>query len=139
MEHSGETLSRRDLEVYEEVDGLPSAKLPYPNVILVVQTWASLAVIATLRRRNLVAFPRPTARKAARLFPMALPYAGNVSCSLTALRSLQGPMYSTLKRLTPMIVMLAKWRRTRVAPSRATMVAVSAVVTGCLIGYTLVT
>ena len=42
------------------------------------------------------------------LAPVTLLYVGNVACALMGLQNLNIPMYNTLKRLTPVIVLLTK-------------------------------
>ena len=106
---------------------------PYANTLLFIQMLTVLAVILPLRALRIVNFPALSAKKARALMPVTILYAGNVSCALLGLRLLNVPMYSTLKRLTPMMVLLTKWRMTHHPPSRGIFASVALVVLGCFI------
>ncbi|KAG7672886.1 hypothetical protein Ndes2526B_g08358 [Nannochloris sp. 'desiccata'] len=109
---------------------------PFANTLLLLQMLAALAVIIPLRMFGVIYFPPLNAIKARSLMPLTVLYAGNVSCALLGLRVLNVPMYSTLKRLTPLIVLLTKWRMTKDLPSRGICFSVFIVVLGCFIaGY----
>ena len=109
---------------------------PYANCLLLLQMLAALVIIAPLKLVGAVKFPPLNATKARALLPVTILYAGNVSCALVGLKILNVPMYSTLKRLTPMIVLLTKWRMTKELPSRGVIASVALVVVGCLVaGY----
>jgi solute carrier family 35 protein len=106
---------------------------PYANTLLLLQMLTVLAIILPLRAFGAVSFPPLSAAKARSLLPITVLYASNVSCALLGLRLLNVPMYSTLKRLTPMMVLLTKWRMTRAVPSRGVAGSVALVVIGCFI------
>jgi solute carrier family 35 protein len=106
---------------------------PFANTLLLLQMLAALAVVLPLRALGLIYFPPFNATKARVLLPLTALYAGNVSCALLGLRVLNVPMYSTLKRLTPLLVILAKWRMTKTLPSNGICCSVLIVVLGCFI------
>ena len=106
---------------------------PFANVLLLLQMVTVLVVILPLRALGLVKFPPLNFQKARALLPVSLLYASNVSCALLGLRLLNVPIYSTLKRLTPMLVLLTKWRITKAVPSRGVILSVAIVVMGCII------
>ena len=106
---------------------------PYANTLLLIQMMTVLAVILPLRALKIVNFPALSVKRARTQMPVTVLYAGNVSCALLGLRLLDVPMYSTLKRLTPMMVLLTKWRMTHKAPSRGIFASMALVVLGCFI------
>lgn len=57
---------------------------------------------------NLVQFPALHLQRAWSLAPVTLLYVSNVAFALMGLQNLNIPMYNTLKRLTPVIVLVAR-------------------------------
>lgn len=55
-----------------------------------------------------VYFPAVHKQRAWSLMPVVLLYVGNVAFSLMSLQNLSIPMHNTLKRMTPVIVLLTK-------------------------------
>ncbi len=53
-------------------------------------------------------FPAVHKQRAWSLMPVTLLYVGNVAFALMSLQNLNIPMYATLKRLTPVIVLVTK-------------------------------
>lgn len=64
--------------------------------------------VACLQVAGVVSFPPLSMPKARSLLPVTVLYVSNVGFALLGLQSLNIPMYNTLKRLTPMLVLGAK-------------------------------
>lgn len=110
---------------------------PLPNVVLVLQMIVTImSVTPTLMTskssdRTLFSLPRFK-----QLFLIAFLYTSNTALALFGLKTLNVPMYSTLKRLTPMMVLLCKALWTRTVPARSLCLSVFLVVLGCVVaGY----
>ena len=58
-------------------------------------------------------FPAVHKQRAWSLMPVTLLYVGNVAFALMSLQNLNIPMYNTLKRMTPVIVLVSKVRISR--------------------------
>lgn len=83
---------------------------PFTNTLLFIQMVAVLMLMFPLRSLGVITFPDLNARKARQLLPITLLYIGNVASALLGLKVLNIPMYSVLKRMTPMMVLVAKVR-----------------------------
>ncbi len=53
--------------------------------------------------------------------------------ALLSLKNLNVPMYSTLKRLTPCVVLMGKWRITGRQPAQDIIASVMITVSGCVV------
>lgn len=85
--------------------------LPLPNSVLLLQTVTMLAITRALHVVGVVHVPPLTASRLRQLLPLSLAYTVHASLVLRSLISLNIPMYNTLKRLTPVMVLVAKVRR----------------------------
>lgn len=67
-------------------------------------------MLPTSQTLSIVEFPPVTLQRAWTLTPVTLLYVSNVAFALMGLQNLNIPMYNTLKRLTPVIVLVVKVR-----------------------------
>lgn len=84
------------------------AVFPLPMVVLIPQMAITFAIIHPLLLLGYLDFPRFNMAKCRQLFWITVLYTGNTAFALYGLITLNIPMYSTLKRLTPMFVLLTK-------------------------------
>jgi solute carrier family 35 protein len=84
------------------------AVFPLPMVVLIPQMAITFAIIHPLLLMGYLDFPRFNMAKCRQLFWITVLYTGNTAFALYGLITLNIPMYSTLKRLTPMFVLLTK-------------------------------
>mmetsp|Transcript_12864 Transcript_12864/g.27782 ORF Transcript_12864/g.27782 Transcript_12864/m.27782 type:complete len:379 (+) Transcript_12864:240-1376(+) len=106
---------------------------PLSNVVMVSQmlvTWALLQALLMLRQLD---FPRFTWTKCRQLFWITVMYTLNTAFALFGLKTLNVPMYNTLKRLTPIIVLGCKAVVTRRMPATQITASVLLVVLGCIV------
>ena len=66
--------------------------------------------VCTAQTLSIVNFPSVSVQRAWALTPVTLLYVSNVAFALMGLQNLNIPMYNTLKRLTPVIVLAVKVR-----------------------------
>ncbi|KAK9797084.1 hypothetical protein WJX73_006121 [Symbiochloris irregularis] len=106
---------------------------PLPQTLLLLQMGATLLVLLTLQMSRWVIIPPLVPRKAWALLPLTLLFISNVALALVGLQTLDIPMYNTLKRLTPVLVLAAKAAITRKAPECDIASSVLLIVGGCLV------
>lgn len=107
--------------------------LPLPNVVMVLQMVATLAVLQPLHTAGVLDFPPFSWRTCRRLLGITLLYTANTCLALFGLRSLNVPMYNVLKRLTPMMVLAVKSAVRRRWPQPQVSLSVLLVVAGCVV------
>eukprot|EP00462_Mataza_sp_D1_P026605 CAMPEP_0175129898 /NCGR_PEP_ID=MMETSP0087-20121206/5722_1 /TAXON_ID=136419 /ORGANISM="Unknown Unknown, Strain D1" /LENGTH=327 /DNA_ID=CAMNT_0016412087 /DNA_START=56 /DNA_END=1039 /DNA_ORIENTATION=+ len=112
---------------------------PYSNYLLLLQMVGTASLLAGLSSRQMLSM-LPSGRidfsqsKAKELFPVVVLYNANVACALAGLAHLSVPMYSTLKRLTPITVLVCKSLFfTKQAPPWKISLAVLVTVSGTII------
>ncbi|BDA44780.1 UDP-N-acetylglucosamine/UDP-glucose/GDP-mannose transporter [Coccomyxa sp. Obi] len=103
------------------------------NTLLFFQMSAVVLTIVLLKALNIVTFPAVNWQRAWGLAPVTLLYVSNVAFALMGLQNLNIPMYNTLKRLTPVIVLLTKAVQTKKAPPQDIAASVILVVAGCVV------
>jgi solute carrier family 35 protein len=81
---------------------------PLPAVVLLLQMVATLAILQPLMWGGVLTFQPFRWCRCRQLLGISVLYTGNTAFALYGLKTLNVPMYSTLKRLTPMIVLLTK-------------------------------
>jgi len=83
---------------------------PLSGTILLLQMFMGIVIVKTLAALGLVQLSRNSLRvkKALELLPLCLLYNGNTAAALMGLNRVQVPVYSTVKRLTPMLVLGVK-------------------------------
>ncbi|GFR50300.1 hypothetical protein Agub_g12490 [Astrephomene gubernaculifera] len=109
--------------------------LPLPSAILLIQTCTTVVVLRSLSALRLIR-PLPPLRSLPRqplLAPLAACYCLHAVLVLYSLAFLSVPMYNTLKRLTPVMVLAAKACVDRSLPDGATSGSVLLIVGGCLV------
>eukprot|EP01062_Namystynia_karyoxenos_P035915 TRINITY_DN26199_c0_g1_i1.p1 TRINITY_DN26199_c0_g1~~TRINITY_DN26199_c0_g1_i1.p1 ORF type:complete len:364 (+),score=78.67 TRINITY_DN26199_c0_g1_i1:94-1092(+) len=80
-------------------------RFPHSNVLLLAQMILTVAGVLLCRAAGLVRLRKVTAASARSAAPVALFYNANVAFALAALQGMNIPMYQTLKRTTPCIVL----------------------------------
>ena len=108
-------------------------QFPHSNTILLLQMLSGVVVIQTLRGLGLVQCRPLSLSKAQSLLPITLLYNMNTAAALMGLERVNIPVYSTVKRLTPMLVLGAKVAMTREFPESSILTAVVLVVVGCVV------
>eukprot|EP01118_Nematostelium_gracile_P000866 TRINITY_DN10865_c0_g1_i1.p1 TRINITY_DN10865_c0_g1~~TRINITY_DN10865_c0_g1_i1.p1 ORF type:complete len:312 (-),score=65.33 TRINITY_DN10865_c0_g1_i1:4-939(-) len=87
---------------------LTNYKFKYANFILLAQHLFTLVILETFRLFGWVSYPSPEWKKCKELLPISLLYSLNVGVALTALGSLNIPMYGVLKRMSTIFVMVGE-------------------------------
>jgi len=106
---------------------------PHSNCVLLAQMVAAVGVLFPLRLAGVVEFPPLSWAKCVQLFPVCFFYNANTAFALMGLSTLNISMYSTLKRMTPLLVLLGKSILTRSVPQSQIAGAVSLIVAGCIV------
>ncbi|QDZ24235.1 sugar phosphate transporter [Chloropicon primus] len=108
---------------------------PLSGTILLLQMFMGIVIVKTLAALGLVQLSRNSLRvkKALELLPLCLLYNGNTAAALMGLNRVQVPVYSTVKRLTPMLVLGVKVCVMRKRPHPHVLTSVVLVVAGCVV------
>jgi len=107
----------------------------YTNFILLAQHLFTIAVLESFKAIGLIDYPSPEIKKCKELLPISLMYSLNVGVALSALSSLNIPMYGVLKRFTILLTLIGesifmkKYSSTNVKKSVA-LIILGAVVAG---------
>jgi len=80
----------------------------YTNFILISQHIFTIVMLEILKGIGLIDYPNPELDKCKLLLPVSLLYSINVGVALSALTSLNIPMYGVLKRLTILFVLVGE-------------------------------
>ncbi|CAM6128595.1 unnamed protein product [Calypogeia fissa] len=121
---------------------------PYSNTLLTLQMLASIAIIYSGKYMGLLTVQPLNLKSAKNLLPVVFFYNANVGFALAGLQALNIPVFNALKRLTPVLVVGAKYLIGDAIPSRHVLFSVLLIVAGCivasfgdlsfdLVGYTL--
>ncbi len=105
---------------------------PYPNSFLTLQMVASILVVYAMKAWGLATVQPLQLRAAKALCPVVFFYNTNVAFALAAVKSLSIPVYHVLKRLTPVMVLIAKFILGGAPPSKEVTLSVLTVVSGWL-------
>ena len=105
----------------------------YPNLILLIQMAVTMVVIEGLKGVGALKLAPLSASRAKLLLPVVLLYNANVAFGLMSLGNLNIPMYNTLKRLSPVVVLATKTVMTRKSPPTQVTASVLVTVAGCLV------
>jgi len=97
------------------------------------QMVTALGVLLLLRVLNLVSNEPLRFDKAKQILPIALLYSANVVFGLASLSKLNVPMYNTLKRMTPIVVIVMGVMVDGKSPQRNIILAVSTTSLGCIV------
>lgn len=107
---------------------------PQPLVVLSLQMLAAVAIVLPLQRRGKIRLAQPLSwRRARELAAISVLYSANTAFALFGLKTLSIPAYSTLKRLTPAVVLAWKALLRGSWPARGVSVSVSLLVGGSLV------
>lgn len=107
---------------------------PQPLIVLSLQMLAAACIVLPLQRSGRIRLARPLSLARAReLSGISLLYTANTAFALFGLKTLSIPAYSTLKRLTPAVVLAAKAALRGAMPSRGVSVSVALLVGGSLV------
>lgn len=82
---------------------------PYSKGLLGVQLSFTIVILLTMRKISLISFPDISFKEMKPLFPIGILYSINVIIALEALKFLNLPMYSVLKRLTICLVLFGEY------------------------------
>ena len=85
---------------------LTTYSFDFPMVVLGFQMLAALLLLLPLRLLGVIDNSAITCEKCRKITPVTLLYSANVMFGLMSLSKLNIPMYNTLKRMTPVIVLL---------------------------------
>lgn len=106
---------------------------PFSNTLLMLQMATSIILIYGMTFAGLIQV-RPLELKAARnLASVVFFYNANVAFALAAVRSLSIPVYHVMKRLTPVIILVAKYCSGEGPPPLQVTLSVLTVVAGCIL------
>lgn len=106
------------------------------NVLLLLQMLTAVAVLHALHTTGLVHLEPLSWPRAKSLVPVAVLYNLNVAFALASLTNLNIPMYNTMKRLTPSLVLAHDYLLSGARVSTRTVWSVALTVSGCLVaGY----
>ncbi|KAH8941704.1 hypothetical protein BDL97_14G058900 [Sphagnum fallax] len=105
---------------------------PYPNSFLTLQMVASILVVYAMKTWGLANVQPFQLRAAKELLPVVFFYNTNVAFALAAVKSLSIPVYHVLKRLTPVMVLVAKFILGGALPSKEITLSVMTIVSGCI-------
>ncbi|GAX76988.1 hypothetical protein CEUSTIGMA_g4435.t1 [Chlamydomonas eustigma] len=106
---------------------------PLSTVLLVYQMLASALIVMALKSLEFVTFELWSVHRGRQLFGITLFYVANTALSLGGLAKINIPIYTALKRLTPIFVLLFKLLTTQQLPPWRVSGAVLMVVAGCII------
>jgi solute carrier family 35 protein len=107
---------------------------PQPLIVLSLQMLAAACIVLPLQRSGNIRLARPLSLARAKdLSGISLLYTANTAFALFGLKTLSIPAYSTLKRLTPAVVLAAKAALRGAMPSRGVSVSVALLVGGSLV------
>ena len=81
---------------------------PKPLTILTLQLLTTVLLLKLAHASGLLTIPRLSLSKCKQHLPLALIYAAHAYTVLKSLATLSVPMYNTLKRLTPVMVLVAQ-------------------------------
>lgn len=105
----------------------------YPMVVLTYQMATALVLLVALRLVGVMEVSELRLEKARQIAPVAFLYAANVAFGLASLSKLNVPMYNTLKRMTPLVVLVLGVTLDRKKPGANTLTAVVVTVAGCVV------
>lgn len=109
------------------------SQFPLPLALLTLQMLSAVTIVPLLQAAGLVHLPPLSLKKGLSLLPLCVLYNANTALALMGLNSLNIPVYSTLKRLTPVIVLSARAAMDRRAPPASISASVALIVLGCVV------
>ncbi|GAX76987.1 hypothetical protein CEUSTIGMA_g4434.t1 [Chlamydomonas eustigma] len=106
---------------------------PLPSLLLVLQMLAAVLIIMPMPSAGLSNFDLWSWPRCRQLLSISFFYVLNTGFSLGGLAKINIPIYTTLKRLTPVCILLIKVAMTRQLPPWRVSMAVLMVVLGCVL------
>ncbi|GIL88330.1 hypothetical protein Vretimale_15073 [Volvox reticuliferus] len=107
--------------------------LPLPVTILLTQTITTVIVLRAMAALEFISVPPLRAVRVRQLASLSICYTLHAVLVLYSLAFLSVPMYNTLKRLTPVMVLAAKAVMERRWPDVQTTFSVLLIVSGCMV------
>lgn len=107
--------------------------LPLPTTLMLIKTFTTLVIMVVLSHGGAVNLPPVTFVRINTYLPIALVYCGHALLVLRSLISLNVPVYNTIKRLTPVIVLATKGVVEQRWPDTQITSAVVLIVSGCVV------
>eukprot|EP00878_Enallax_costatus_P013594 GHUV01014213.1.p1 GENE.GHUV01014213.1~~GHUV01014213.1.p1 ORF type:complete len:425 (+),score=77.79 GHUV01014213.1:58-1332(+) len=106
---------------------------PLPTVLLLLQMTATVAILYPLLWARVLTFKPWSFSRFQQLLGISFFYTANTAFALFGLRGMNLPMYTAVKRLTPMVILVTKsvWKKKWPAPRLTASVML--VVLGCII------
>jgi len=85
-------------------------KFPYPGVFLAIQMLFTVGILTIFRALRVIdTLPRITSELLTKFLLPSMFYSINVCCSLTTLSAASVPVYTVIKRLTPMMALILRY------------------------------
>eukprot|EP00249_Psilotum_nudum_P018269 c26722_g1_i1 orf=769-1857(-) len=106
---------------------------PYSNTLLMLQMAASVAIVYLGKYLRILHVRHFQLQSAKSLLPVVFFYNANVAFALAGLKVLNIPIFNALKRLTPVMIITAKFVIGDGVPSRQVLLSVFTIVAGCII------
>lgn len=113
---------------------LKSYRFNYPCLMVLTHQISCILFLKGMELGNVVELPTMDLVKAKKVLPLASLNAANVVISQLALRAVSVPMFTTLRRLTVLFVMVTQYLVNGVRPSVQVVIAVSVMMLGAAIG-----
>ncbi|EFJ44434.1 hypothetical protein VOLCADRAFT_64922, partial [Volvox carteri f. nagariensis] len=107
--------------------------LPLPVTILLIQTLTTAVLLQAMAAMQMIRVPSIRAIRVQQLAPLSICYSVHAVLVLYSLAFLSIPMYNTLKRLTPVMVLATKAVMDKRWPDAQTTSSVLLIVSGCMV------
>eukprot|EP01006_Ploeotia_vitrea_P046860 TRINITY_DN67068_c2_g2_i3.p1 TRINITY_DN67068_c2_g2~~TRINITY_DN67068_c2_g2_i3.p1 ORF type:complete len:288 (+),score=119.76 TRINITY_DN67068_c2_g2_i3:60-923(+) len=108
----------------------------FSSVMTLCQMTFSIVLLTASRAFGLIEFPAFETKRAKRLSPLAISFVGMVLTGLAALRHLNVPMFSALRRVTTLLTMIGQYYVVGTSSPNSVKAAVLIMVSGSLVaGY----
>ena len=113
---------------------LSTYQFNYPIFLMVAQMLTSTLILEALRLTNLIQLPKFTLERGWKFFFPSLLYAIHCVMALWSLGGMSIPMYSVLKRCSPLVIMgLGYLLLKKGQPSCKVVISIFAVTSGCIL------
>jgi len=108
-------------------------KFGSPIVLLLMHLSFSLFFLEASRHLNLLLLREWETRIAMKMLPLSLTFVLNILCSFYALRFTSVPIFTTLRRMTTMFVLLTQWKVLGMTPTRTVVYCVILMMLGAIL------
>jgi len=107
-----------------------------PVFVCLVHLSVSLFLVVLLKALGRIDYPDFDHRVFKRMIPLSLCFVGNILLGLLGTKLINVPMFTTLRRLTALFILMLTWYRTGNVPSLGVATSVTLLITGAIIaGY----